>query len=137
VNGLLIPNGVVDFAVDGEGTIHAANPGKHRVERYSVEGKLLGRLGRFDGLAPEGFPGCCNPTNVAVRKHVYVTEKGGPRAKAYDLSGKLLAVIAAEVFDPNCKNMSIDADARGRVYVGDTVRRTIFVFEPVAAEARS
>ena len=35
VNGLLIPNGVVDFAVDAEGVIHAANPGKHRVERYT------------------------------------------------------------------------------------------------------
>src|ERR1035437_10013670 len=34
VHGLLIPNGVVDFAVDGHGVIRAANPGKHRVERY-------------------------------------------------------------------------------------------------------
>ena len=33
--GLLIPNGVVDFGVDPQGVVHAANPGKHRVERYS------------------------------------------------------------------------------------------------------
>src|ERR1039457_4386679 len=40
VNGFLIPNGVVDFAVDAHGVIHAANPGKHRVERYLPTGEL-------------------------------------------------------------------------------------------------
>jgi sugar lactone lactonase YvrE len=131
VNGFLIPNGVVSFSVDPHGVIHAANPGKHRVERYTAAGELLGHIGRFDGVDPAGFPGCCNPTNVAVREHVYVSEKAGPRAKVYDFSGKLLAVIAAEVFDPNCKNMAIAVDARGRVYVADTVKLAIFVFEPV------
>jgi hypothetical protein len=47
VNGLLIPNGVVDFAVDAHDTIYAANPGKHRVERYTPGGELLGHIGRF------------------------------------------------------------------------------------------
>src|ERR1035437_7296387 len=37
VNGLLIPNGVVDFAVDAQGIIYAANPGKHRVEQYALD----------------------------------------------------------------------------------------------------
>ena len=36
MNGFLIPNGVVDFGVDAKGIIHAANPGKHRVERYTA-----------------------------------------------------------------------------------------------------
>jgi len=40
-------------------------------------------------------------------------------------------VIAADVFDANCKNMSIAVDARGRVYVADTVKLAILVFEPV------
>ena len=46
VHGLLIPNGVVDFAVDAHGVIHAANPGKHRVERYLPSGQLLGHIDR-------------------------------------------------------------------------------------------
>ena len=66
---------------------------------------------------------------------VWVTEKAGPRAKVYDSGGKLLAVIATGVFDPNCKNMSIAADSRGRVYVADTVKLQILVFEPRAGEA--
>jgi sugar lactone lactonase YvrE len=131
VNGLLIPNGVVDFGVDAQGVIHAANPGKHRVERYTPGGELLGHMGRFDMLDPAGFTGCCNPTNVAIRDGIYTTEKAVPRVKAYDLSGKLLAVIATKLFDANCKNMSIAVDARGRVYVVDTVKAAILVFEPV------
>jgi len=131
VNGLLIPNGVVDFAVDAQGTIYAANPGKHRVERYTAGGELLGHIGRFDGVDPAGFTGCCNPTNVALRDVLYTTEKAGPRVKAYDFSGKLLAVIATDLFDANCKNMSIAVGSHGRVYVVDTVKASIFVFEPV------
>jgi hypothetical protein len=132
LNGLLIPNGVVDFGVDAHGIVHAANPGKHRVERYTPAGELLGHIGHFHGTDPAGFGGCCNPTNVAVRDRIYVTEKAGPRAKVYNFSGELEAVIAAGVFDANCKNMSVAVDRRGCVYVGDTVKLAIYVFEPVA-----
>jgi hypothetical protein len=131
VNGFLIPNGVVDFGVDAHGIIYAANPGKHRVERYTPAGELLGHFGRFDQKDPAGFPGCCNPTNIAVGDAIYVTEKAGPRVKAYDFNGTLLAVIATDVFDANCKNMDVAAGAHGRVYVVDTVKNAILVFEPV------
>ena len=131
VNGLLIPNGVVDFGVDAQGTIFAANPGKHRVERYSAEGQLLGHIGRFDGNDPAGFSGCCNPTNVAIAGAIYTTEKAGPRAKAFDFAGNLLSVIATDLFDSNCKNMDIAVGAQGRVYVAETVKRAIFVFDEV------
>jgi sugar lactone lactonase YvrE len=131
MQGFLIPNGIVHFDVDAAGVIHVTNPGKHRVERYTIEDKLLGHIGRFDGIDPAGFSGCCNPTNVSVagRDRIYCTEKAEPRAKVYDFAGNLLAVIAAEVFDPNCKNMDIAVDGRGRVYVADTVRLEILVFE--------
>lgn len=133
MKGFLIPNGVVQFGVDQDGVIHATNPGKHRVERYTPAGELLGHFGRFDGNDPAGFGGCCNPTNVAVAgRHIYVSEKADPRAKVYDLEGRLLAVIATDVFDANCKNMAIVADARGRVYVADPIRREVLAFEPQA-----
>lgn len=130
--GFLVPNGHLDFAVDAEGVIHAANPGKHRVERYSVTGELLGRFGHFGMRRPEDFPGCCNPTNLAltVRGDMVVTEKAAPRVKVYDRSGQLMAVIESAAFDPNCKNMDVATDAGGRLYVVDTVRRQIRVFAP-------
>jgi len=129
--GFLIPNGVLDFDVDAQGVVHATNPGKHRVERYTVDGRLLGHIGRFDGLDPEGFPGCCNPTNVALGPagRLFVTEKAGPRAKVLDGEGKLVAVIADSIFDPASKNMDIAVDSKGRVYVADAVRRRIVVFD--------
>lgn len=133
--GFHIPNGVVDFAIDAEGVVHVANPGMHRVERHSVAGELLGRFGRFDGRDPAGFPGCCNPTNLTVdgRGRVVVTEKAGPRAKVYDPTGELLTVVASDVFDPSAKNMDVAVDSLGRIYVADTARLGIRVFEPIAA----
>ena len=146
--GFVVPNGVVDFGVARSGIVHAANPGKHRVERYRPGGELLGHIGRFGGLDPTGFSGCCNPTNVCVvddrpegspeglhdesALRVYTTEKGGPRVKVHDARGALLAVVADTGFDPNCKNMDVAVDSRGRVHVVDTVRLEIRTFEPEA-----
>ena len=136
--GFHIPNGVVDFAIDAGGVLHVANPGMHRVERYTADGTLLSRFGRFDGQDPAGFPGCCNPTNVAVDAagRVIVTEKAGPRAKIYDPDGTLVCVVAADVFDPAAKNMDVAVDARGRIVVADTAAAEIVVFESIeGAEA--
>ena len=132
MKGFRITNGIVEFGVDDDGIIHATNPGKHRIERYTPEGELLGHIGRFDGRDPAGFSGCCNPTNLAVegRERIYVTEKAGPRVKLLDSGGNLLAVIATDVFDPNSKNMDIAVDSTGRVFVVDTVRLEILVFAP-------
>lgn len=128
--GFHIPNGVVDFAIDDGGIIHVANPGMHRVERYTVEGEMLGRFGHFDGRDPAGFPGCCNPTNLTLdgSGRVFVTEKAEPRAKLYAADGQLLAVVADEGFDPAAKNMDLAVDSGGRVYVVDTVKLEIRVF---------
>jgi hypothetical protein len=132
LGGLLIPNGVVDFGIDPQGVIHAANPGKHRVERYSPEGSLLGRMGKFTGPDPAGFSGCCNPTNVAIAGPglLCVTEKAGPRAKIYDYAGKLLAMIESPDFDPRTKNMDVAVDARGHIFIADTAGLAILEFEP-------
>jgi sugar lactone lactonase YvrE len=135
--GFHIPNGVVDFAIDDEAIIHVANPGMHRVERYTVDGELLGHFGRFDGRDPAGFPGCCNPTNLALDRagHVIVSEKAGPRAKLYSSDGQLITVVADDVFDPLAKNMDVAVDSRGRIYVADTATLEIHVLAPKAGEA--
>lgn len=130
MKGFLVPNRHLDFAVDAQNVIHATNPGKHRVERYTLEGKLLGHFGHFDGRDPAGFGGCCNPTNIALTRqgHVVVAEKASPRVKTYDADGKLLTIVAADDFDLSCKNMDVVVDSVGRIYVVDTVRLHICVF---------
>jgi sugar lactone lactonase YvrE len=128
--GFDIPNGVLDFAVSAEGHVHAANPGMHRVERYTAEGALVSQFGRFDGRDPAGFGGCCNPTNLALdaKGRVIVSEKAGPRVKVYDAAGELVAVVADAAFDARCRNMDLAVDAEGRIYVADTVRLEVCVF---------
>ena len=118
--------------MDAENVIHAPNPGKHRVERYSLDGELLGRFGRFDGRDPAGFSGCCNPTNIALAPEglVVVTVKAEPGVKVYNADGKLLAVIGADDFDPRCKNMDVAVDSQGRIHVIDTARLYICVYAP-------
>ena len=59
-----------------------------------------------------------------------VTEKAAPRAKVYDGAGQLLAVVADRTFDPGAKNMDVAVDSTGRIYVADTVRLEIRVFQP-------
>lgn len=131
--GFHIPNGVLSCFVDGQGILHASNPGKHRIERYSSGGKLLGRVGKFDQFDPEGFPGCCNPCMFALDAsgNLFVTEKAPPRVKALDKSGRLLTVIATALIDPMAKNCPI-AVAGKRVFVGDPVRCAIHRFEAVS-----
>ncbi len=135
--GFDVPNGVVDFAVSAAGELHAANPGMHRVERYTADGSLVSQFGRFDGRHPAGFGGCCNPTNVALdaRGRVIVSEKAGPRVKVYDPAGALVTVVADSAFDAGCRNMDVAVDAQGRIYVADTVRLEVCVFSHVPAEA--
>ncbi|NIM02408.1 MAG: hypothetical protein GTN89_12045 [Acidobacteria bacterium] len=127
--GFHIPNGVVDFAIDADGILHVANPGMHRVERYKPDGELLGHFGRFDGRDPAGFPGCCNPTNLALDSsgRVVVSEKAGPRIKVYDPDGEFLEVVTDDLFDPAAKNMDLAVDAGGRIYVADPVALEIRV----------
>ncbi len=130
--GFLIPNRHLDFRVDSEGIIHACNPAKFRIERYTLAGELLGHFGKFGTRRVEDFKGCCNPTNVTldVKGHVIVTEKAGPRMKVYDSTGNLLAWVGGDVFDPSCKNMDVAVDAEGLIYVVDTIRLHICVFAP-------
>jgi hypothetical protein len=138
LGGLNIPNGVVDFGVDSQDIIHVANPGKHRVERYSPEGKLLGHIGKFTGTDPTGFSGCCNPTNIAIAGQdlLCVTEKAGPRAKIYDYAGKLMVMIESSEFDLTTKNMDVAVDKQGRIFISDPAKMAVFEFEPLGV-ARS
>lgn len=133
--GFHIPNGVLDFAIDVDGTVVVANPGMHRVERYRADGEKLGYFGRFGQHDAEGFPGCCNPTNLALgpEGEIVVSEKAGPRVKVYDPQGELVTVVAAgDDFDPACKNMDLAVTDTGLIGVVDPVERMLVLFEPHA-----
>ncbi len=132
MKGFLVPNRHLDFVIDAQDIIHAANPGQHRIQHFTLAGQLLGRFGHFDGRDPAGFTGCCNPTNLALTPegHIVTVEKAPPRVKVYTAEGELLAVMGTGDLDPNCKNSDVAVDAQGRIYVVDTARLLIVVYAP-------
>jgi hypothetical protein len=137
MRGFAIRSGHLDFVLDGRGVIHASNQALHRIEQFSLEGKRLGRFGRFDGRDPVGFTGCCNPTNLGLTPagDIVTVEKAPPRVKVYDVEGHLRAVMGEGDFELACKNSDVAVDPRGRIYVADTVVHQIVVYEPVAGAA--
>ncbi len=136
--GFVLPSGRVEFTVDGDGAIHLAHSGKHRVERYALDGRLLGHWGQFGQQRPEDFTGCCNPVSVALgpKGCVVVTVKAPAAVRAYTAEGQLLGVSDLGTFHADAKNMDVVVDERGLVHVADTARRAILSFEcdwPAAA----
>ncbi len=133
--GFHIPSGILDFALDRDGTVVVANPGMHRVERFEPDGTSRGYFGRFGQQDPADFPGCCNPTNLALGPagEIVVSEKAGPRVKIYDRDGVLVEVVADTAeFDPACKNMDLAVSDEGSIGVVDTVALSVALFEPQA-----
>ena len=128
--GFMLPNGYLDFIVDGEGIIYAINSARHRVEKFTMDGSRVGRFGNFGHRNPEDFTGCCNPTNIAISGdgRIFLATKAPPGIKVFNTKGGFFGLIEWNGFDANCKNMDVAADGEGRVFVVDTVKLNIQVF---------
>lgn len=130
--GFMLPNGVLDLALDARHpSFVVAHPQKHRVERYSLEGDLTDKFGRFGMEDPADFGGCCNPTNITATAAglIAVSEKAPPRVKIFTSDGKFVAQSGDGAFDMNTKNLDLASDDRGRLYATDPLRCTIEVFD--------
>ena len=130
--GFMFPNGVLTVAFDPRNpSFIVAHPQKHRVERYDLDGKLIGKFGRFGHDDPADFGGCCNPTTCAVTPAglVLVSEKAPPHVKVFNPEGEFLAMTPEDAFDASAKNQFLAADDQGRIYATDSVRGTIEAFD--------
>lgn len=127
--GLICPSPYLDCAVDAEGVLHVTNPGKLRVEKYKLNGELVSFWGKA-GMSPEGFCGCCNPTNIALMAggRTVTAEKGIPRVKVYDTDGRMLAYLGPEYFSKGAAGMDLAVDSLGRIYVIDPGDGKVRVF---------
>ncbi len=96
VPGIVLPGPCFAVAVGEDGLLRVSNPGRHRVEVYTLRGDLVSWWGRASG-AIDGFAGCCNPADLAVLPgdDGYVTaEKGLIRVKIFDADGVFRDVVA-------------------------------------------
>ncbi len=78
-----------------DGRLLVADPGRHQVQAYSAEGRLLGQWGHRS-REEDGFSGCCNPVALTVLADgAFITaERGQTRVKQFDAQGRLARVLA-------------------------------------------
>ena len=144
IPGIVIPSPYFDIASYPDGLLRVVNPGRHWIEAYTVDGDREWYWGT-SGVGIEGFSGCCNPVALAVLPDGgFVTaEKGLVRVKVYDADGEFVGVVAGPKQlgwigpmrvcktpeECKAKGFDIAVDDQGRIYILDTVRNVIRIFE--------
>lgn len=133
IPGLLVPSPYLDVAIAPDGLLRVTNPGRRSVEAYTFDGDLELRWGR-SSVNIEGFCGCCNPTNLAVLPDgsVVTGEKGIPRVKVYDPSGKFASVVAGpDKFAKGTAGTDLAVDSKNRIWVLDPTARCAALYEKI------
>ena len=146
IPGFIVPSAYFDLAVSGDGLLRVVNPGRLRVEAYTVDGDFEFSWGRAS-MDIEGFCGCCNPSNIAILPGGgFVTcEKGLVRVKVYDSEGRFVGVVATPnqlveggqhqicILPEQCQAGGFDVavDPAGRIFVLDTIKNMVRTFTKV------
>ena len=143
IRGFVVPSPYFDVAVAPDGLLRVVNPGTHRIEAFTFDGHLELSWGKR-GLGVEAFCGCCNPSNIAIMAdgRVVTAEKGIPRVKVYDESGKFeCVVVGPDVLAPNrlatvetrdelrLHPVDLAVDSRERILVLDPAAGCVRIFE--------
>ena len=126
----IVPSPYFDLAVAGDDTIWVVNPGRHKLEHFTLDGTLIGMWG-VASSEMEGFCGCCNPTHIALLDDgSFVTsEKGYPRVKIYDSTGEFSGIVAAgSQFAEKTKGLDLAVDSKNRIYLLDPKMKKIRIF---------
>lgn len=135
------------IAIDTEGNLYVADPGKSAIHILDRDGKLLESVGRFGWRAGE-FD---SPSDVAVdaRLWLYIADTGNNRVQRFSLVNRSFSIIAGEKYEgatplsnPRDENkpdrsaslyepQSVAADMRGYVYIADTWNHRILKVDPL------
>jgi len=143
-SGFIIPSPYFDVAMAPDGLLRVIDPGRHLIVAFTVYGDKEWSWGKATA-AIEGFSGCCNPVNFAILPDgsVVTVEKGLVRVKVYDEEGRFGGVVAGpeqlewkekqQVCNTpeECQSRGFDVavDSDGKVYVLDTVKNVVRIFE--------
>jgi len=141
VPGFIIPSPFFDVELAHDGLLRVNNPGRHRMELYTIDGDFENSWG-MTAMGITGFCGCCNPINFTLLPDgKYITcEKGLPRVKIYSATGEFESVVAGvETFTENARacgpsdctagGLDVALDSQGRIYILDIVTGDIRVMQ--------
>ena len=129
-NGFVVPSAFFDVAVAADGSLWVANPGEHRLEHFTADGKFLACWGKA-ALEADGFCGCCNPSNIAIAPDgSFVTsEKHIVRVKSYDATGAFNGIICGqEEWEKEAVGLDLAVDSKGRILVLDPQADVVRVY---------
>lgn len=129
-SGFRIPSPYFDVHFDGSNGLWAVNPGRHRLEHYSLDGTLISYWGK-PSMNLEGFSGCCNPTHFAFLPdgNFITAEKGLVRIKIHDKNGAFKGVVASpDSFWEALTGLDMAVNSKGHIYVTDRFKKQIRIF---------
>ena len=92
-NGFIIPS--YSFGITyTNGIIYCSNSGRHKIEKYTADGKYIGSFGKAGGSAGM-FCGCCNPVHLTYTStgEIITSEKGNPRISCYGTDGEFRSML--------------------------------------------
>jgi outer membrane protein assembly factor BamB len=91
----IIPSSYFDVALTSDNILYAANTGNRRIEKRSIDGKLLEYFGE-PGTEPGAFCGCCNPAHFTLIPGGFITsEKGINRIKILNIKGEFVEFVSS------------------------------------------
>ncbi len=145
--GFAVPSPYFELRMASDGKLRIANPGRLRVETYTLDGSFESSWGE-PGMKIDRFCGCCNPVYFTMTPSgdFITSEKGLARINVYRPDGSFKGAVAGpdmlvedeEMARKACVDCRIGAgfdvavDTRGRVLAMDPYQRTIRFFTPKA-----
>lgn len=130
IPGFFIPSPYFDLGIDPSGKLWIVDPGRHTINQFSFDGKLISSWGKTS-IGVEGFCGCCNPSNIAfLSDGSFVTsEKSIERIKIYSPDGKYRYLVAKpDQFEEGTRGLDLAVDSKDRIIVLDPVKKLIRIF---------
>lgn len=130
IPGFIVPSPYFDVCIGRKGELWVANTGRHEMEQFSPDGKLVSAWGKAS-MTIEGFCGCCNPSHFTIFPDgSFVTsEKGIERVKIYHPDGTLKCVVATPLqFEEGTRGLDLAVDSKERILLLDPIKRQVRIF---------
>jgi hypothetical protein len=133
IEDFFVPSPYFDVAAAAGGLAWIVDPGRHTIALYNAAGERSAAFGRYSP-AVDGFGGCCNPANIALRADgtIITAEKGIMRVKLFDQNGDFRGLAAApEDFPFYDSEIDVVSGSSNEILVLSPLARKICVFEEI------